>query len=580
MRCRWIVLLVSSLSFKTIGAQLVKSWAKAFIQPSALALRCAADGSTVVAGTESPTCYSGSTLNNPVSRTACNALNTAQRWEVTRDLSAGTFTIASKASGFCWTANNPGDPGASSLIVTACDPARSIASGELFNLVFSSFVPGCSPQSGAAYYQIQALLPGGSRRCLSQQPGIPTATFSQCSGNLADSTQSFLIWTGPQPVAVYTDRYGISRTGLNGRESTITPQLLRSSKFGKVGRYPVVGAIYAHPIIAPNVRIGDASISGVITATQKNYVYFFDADQVTDNPTPIWVRGPLGIPLTPADVGFFSATSQLISCTLIRDSIGITSTPVIDPSTNTLYVVALSKPTTAQITGQPDAASHTLYSLDLATGANKYAPMVISGSTTLNGETVFFKPTYQNQRAGLAFTNGNVIVAFGAHCDFNLYSGWVFALNPALQKITGVWRSVKQVGSDGGGVWTSGTAPMIDPSDNIYVTTGNGLDEPQNGYYGNSVVKLSQPPGSATQPWRVVDYFMPSDNPQINDEDFGTGMPTLFNIGSLSLIAMGGKVGKAWIQDITNLQQKSTPSLPVDFWSGLHIELLPVRSCK
>lgn len=45
------------------------------------------------------------------------------------------------------------------------------------------------------------------------------------------------------------------------------------------------------------------------------------------------------------------------------------------------------------------------------------------GAATLNGERVDFKPTWQLQRAGLAFSVGHVIVAFGSHCDNNDYTG-------------------------------------------------------------------------------------------------------------------------------------------------------------
>jgi hypothetical protein len=60
--------------------------------------------------------------------------------------------------------------------------------------------------------------------------------------------------------------------GVNGRENVIVPQLIASGNFGRVGQISVNGQVYAHPIIAPNVRIGDASINGVIIATQQNYV--------------------------------------------------------------------------------------------------------------------------------------------------------------------------------------------------------------------------------------------------------------------------------------------------------------------
>jgi hypothetical protein len=88
----------------------------------------------------------------------------------------------------------------------------------------------------------------------------------------------------------------------------------------------------------------------------------------------------------------------------------------------------------------------------------RFPSPVLQGSFTKQGVTVDFKPNWQIQRAGLALTNGNIIVAFGSRCfHFNQYNGWVFSVNPEEQKVTGIWMSVLQnEGGDGAGIWGGG----------------------------------------------------------------------------------------------------------------------------
>lgn len=60
--------------------------------------------------------------------------------------------------------------------------------------------------------------------------------------------------------------------GINGRETAITPALLRAGRFGKIGTLPVQGAVYAHPLVVPGLSIGGRTVTGVIVATQDNFV--------------------------------------------------------------------------------------------------------------------------------------------------------------------------------------------------------------------------------------------------------------------------------------------------------------------
>lgn len=62
--------------------------------------------------------------------------------------------------------------------------------------------------------------------------------------------------------------------GVNGMENVITPTLLRARAFGRIGNYSVDGAVYAHPLVVPGINVAGEVVTGVIVATQNNYVRF------------------------------------------------------------------------------------------------------------------------------------------------------------------------------------------------------------------------------------------------------------------------------------------------------------------
>ena len=73
----------------------------------------------------------------------------------------------------------------------------------------------------------------------------------------------------------------------------------------------------------------------------------------------------------------------------------------------------------------------------------------------------------------------------------------------------------------GGGVWQSGGAPAADEQGALYFTTGNGMFEPAQENFGDSVLKLSIDGGRLA----LADFFTPSDPDKrnANDIDLGSG---------------------------------------------------------
>jgi len=285
------------------------------------------------------------------------------------------------------------------------------------------------------------------------------------------------------------------RTGQNQSETVLKPSNVGSSFFGKLFSYPVDGLIFASPLYVANVNIPSQGYHNVVyVATEHNSVYAFDADGVTSS--PLWHTSFLksGVTTVPcADVG---------ECGDVPYEYGITSTPVIDPSTGTLYTVAKTKEGSNYV--------QRLHALDITTGAEKFgSPVVIQATvpgtgTGSSGGQLPFSPLRENQRTALLLSNGVVYFAFGSHGDYPPYHGWVFGYNATtLARTVAVCVTPN---NDAGGIWQGGGGLATDATGNIYFATGDGTFTANTGGsdYGDCYVRMS-PAGA------ILDYFAPHD---------------------------------------------------------------------
>jgi hypothetical protein len=313
--------------------------------------------------------------------------------------------------------------------------------------------------------------------------------------------------------------------------------------FGKLAEFSVDGSVYAQPLYLPGVNIpGQGTHNLLFVATERDSVYAFDADgQATQ---PIW-----HVNLLPKDTPSSPVSARDVQCPFINPSLGITSTPVIDTATGTLFVLARSSSRSNFLSGTQ--YSQHLHALAITTGQEKFGgPAKISASVVGTGEgssggRVTFDPLRENPRASLLLTNGAVYLTWASSCDVGPYHGWVMAYDARTLKQLAVFNTSPNAGESG--IWQSDTGPAADEEGNVYVSTGNGVFDvwPRHGQdYGDSLLKLKL----AGDRLLVKDYFTPQNEQTLNssDSDLGSGGPVLLpdKTGARSAgLVFGGKEG-------------------------------------
>lgn len=347
---------------------------------------------------------------------------------------------------------------------------------------------------------------------------------------------------------VFTYHNNNLRTGLNAHETILTPANVNSSQFGKLFTYNLDGDVHAQLLYIANITIGGVAHNVVFVATEHDSVYAFDADGKQS--TPLWQVSCIVLHGTACSSNLPAAGVSTVPCKDVAPpgftcpnpfEVGIVSTPVIDPTSQTLYVVAKTREDSATklsncVTNpNPPPAFYCYYlqlhALDLATGTEKPgSPAVIrfAGSTSLPS----FDPLRENNRPALLLSQGKVYVAFGTPFDVHPYHGWLFAYRTStFQRAATPFNSTPVVMSqtcsnfasatDAGGIWSVG-AVAADSLGNLFVTTGQGVfDNAKN--FGDTFLRLD--PNSLLP----VDHFTPFNQVDLNCEDWdvGSGSPLL-----------------------------------------------------
>lgn len=352
-------------------------------------------------------------------------------------------------------------------------------------------------------------------------------------------------------VSVLTYHNDNVRDGLNSKETTLTLANVNSTQFGKIGFLAVDGLVDAQPLYLSSLNVGGKNHKVLYVATEHDSLYAFDAD----SGAVLWHVSVLGAGET---------TSDDRGCGQVTPEIGVTATPVIDPSAGahgTIFVVAMSKNGTTYF--------QRLHALDLASGAELGgSPVTVQAKYPGSGDNnsggyVVFDPAQYKERPGLLLLNGAVYTFWSSHCDDRPYTGWIMAYSETNLAQTRVFNIVPN--GNEASIWAAGAGPAADAAGNIYFLAANGTFDttldvngmPNQGDYGNAFIKLS----TAGSGLSVADYFtMSSTVAESNvDEDLGSGgvllLPDLKDSGGTTRhLAVGaGKDQAIYVTDRDNM---------------------------
>jgi hypothetical protein len=340
-----------------------------------------------------------------------------------------------------------------------------------------------------------SVAPGGSQTVILSVPstvfaGNVTLTASGTSAALTHSIELPLTVLGQLQVTTW--HYDNARTSANTWETILTPSNVNSARFGKLFTQPVDGFVVGHPLYLPSVNLPGQGVHNIVyVATMHDSVYAFDADNA--NAPPLWMTSILSY--SAAGATSVPSSVKKNNNTTGWTEVGIVSTPVIDPVTGTLYLVAETYENLKVV--------HRLHALDVTTGLEKPGgPTTIAGIYTLNGITTTFADFYQLNRPALLLANGQIYIAFGSNCC-NAYSqGWVFSYNAATLQQEGAYTA--EPGKTLASIWQKGAGLSADSSGVIYAETAEGFYGP-GANLSSSVVKLSQSGTSLA----LTDWFTP-----------------------------------------------------------------------
>ncbi|WP_168221723.1 fibronectin type III domain-containing protein [Aquisphaera giovannonii] len=415
---------------------------------------------------------------------------------------------------------------------------------------------------------------------------------------------------------VLTYHNDIAGTGVNAAEVNLTPANVKVGSFGKLLGVNLDGQVYAQPLVdtgvtivaGPNTTAGSAGVHDVVfVATEHDSLYALDASNAGGGAV-LWRRSFLD-PSNPGSgsqpdinntLGATAITSVPngdLGSSDISPEVGITGTPVIDPSTNTLYVVTKTKETI----GTGAHYVQRLHAINIADGTDRVTPYLI-GDTRLSNNTqiyvygtgdgsvvdpyngtgrkvVQFNAQREAQRMALSLVNGSLYASWASHGDNGPYHGFVTRWDVSNlangMPLTGVLCVSPNDGE--AGLWEGGGRLSFEANGSaFYFETGNGtggapaLDAggfPADANYNEALVKVvndpaSTPTGQNPNGWgmKVADYFIPYNVAALDaaDQDFGSGGPLILPDsagipGHPHLIVAAGKQGKIYLIDRDNM---------------------------
>lgn len=257
-------------------------------------------------------------------------------------------------------------------------------------------------------------------------------------------------------------------------------------------------AVYGQPLV-----LTVQGVRTVVVATEANVVYGLDPASGAVR----WSTGALGTPVR----------ATQLPCGNV-DPLGITGTPVYDPTTHALFVVA-------EIADGTGHVHHDIVGVDPANGR-------VLGR--VSADPPGQDPSVEQQRGALFVENGTVYVPYGGLAgDCGAYHGYVVSIDERSRAV----RAYRTPSEREAGIWAP-PGLVSDRAGNVYVAVGNGAATSGAWDQSDSVVEL-------TPDLRVVGSFAPSGWAADNaaDADLGSTAPTVLANG---VVYADGKSSRAY----------------------------------
>ena len=368
---------------------------------------------------------------------------------------------------------------------------------------------------------------------------------------------------GSMPVPVTTDHYNVFRTGANVHETKLTPA--NAGSLTNKAAFKVDNCVWAQPLYVPHVLINGVYTNVLYAATSNASIYAFNADAIFalkqdgtpdfDSPSlqPLWTQPPGTSTTNPGPRSLGAAwvpnNNDIWNCSaggLAGAPVGIIGTPVIDLSTNTMFVVG-----SLTVNGNNQ---HKLFAIDITTGLDKMPPVSVSSSP---GVSPVFNPAKQLQRPGLLLADQSLLFGYAAHADTQFpWQGWLFNFNRNSLGLSDNWPYSPNT-VDGAGIWMGGGGPAFDGT-RVYVATGNNYEGDNIAKpirYSNSILQVDPKSGSAPGTPGVglaqINQYLPPHAQQWTPGDVDLSSSRTIVIPGTNKILVGGKSGYVYIVDRT-----------------------------
>ena len=370
-------------------------------------------------------------------------------------------------------------------------------------------------------------------------------------------------------------------TGSNTNETILTPGTVSAAgNFGLQEFGTIDGQSYGQPLLLGGVTLSDSSVHNMVyVGTEHASIFGFDANVTNQSSATAPLQSFSMVPAGTAPTKQGSGAGEVPSGDILVEY-GMTTTPVIDPTSNTIYAVS-------KVTRTSDSTIHQyLYAIDLTTFQPKFnSPVEITptfaGNSTdgdasepdsVNG-VITFDALRQHLRSSMVLYNGVVYLAWASHSDVTPYHGLIVGYDARTLAIRNSFNSTPTGNNPMGGFWGAGAGPAIDANGFLYIAVANGSwnQTTMSTYgcdWGESMLKMDTSKPFTVDFTNTNNWFTPNIWNTLNDGDLDVGSGGLLLLPPLTgpepntpvnIMVGGGKGAVLYVVSRDSLSGLNTP---------------------